>query len=112
MWLTSYMAKNIKGKGSASVGRVWTAQGGSVGIEGSSQHRTVPVVLPYGLYSVPPFGQQGVTADTDSGQVFLGVTGAQNRELQPGEIMLCSKGGACIVLKNNGQVIINGKVWE
>lgn len=112
MWLTSYMARNIKGQGSASVGKVSGSSAGSVAVEGSSQHRRVPVVLPYGVCSVPPSGVSGVTAETESGQVFLGVMGAQQGELQPGEIMLCSKGGASIVLKNSGEVIINGKVWE
>lgn len=112
MWLTSFMAKNIKEQGSACVGKVSDSLGNSVGIEGSSQHRTVPVVMPYGVFALPPSGVSGVTAETDSGQVFLGVVALPQSGLQPGEIMLCSKGGASIVLKNSGEVIINGKVWE
>lgn len=112
MWLTSYMAKNIKGKRPASVGRVSSASGSRVAVEGASPHRDVDVVLPYGFVAVPPSGVKGVTAETESGQVLLGVIGVSTDELLPGEIMLCSEGGASLVLKNNGQVIINGKVWD
>ena len=38
----------------------------------------------------------------------LGVL-AKNVELDEGEVMLSSKGGASIVLKNDGRVLINGK---
>ena len=34
---------------------------------------------------------------------------AKNVELDEGEVMLSSKGGASIVLKNDGRVLINGK---
>ena len=36
----------------------------------------------------------------------------QNAELEPGELMLYSSGGANIVLKNDGQVLINGTSIE
>ena len=34
---------------------------------------------------------------------------ANNPELEEGELMLYSKGGASIVLKNDGRVLVNGK---
>ena len=43
-----------------------------------------------------------------NGEVSLGVL-ANNVELDEGEVMLSSKGGASIVLKNDGRVLINGK---
>ena len=43
-----------------------------------------------------------------NGEVSLGVL-AKNVELDEGEVMLSSKGGASIVLKNDGRVLINGK---
>ena len=46
-----------------------------------------------------------------SEQACLGVV-AQDKNLEEGELMLYSKGGASIVLKNDGSVVINGKVFE
>jgi hypothetical protein len=44
----------------------------------------------------------------DDGEVSLGVL-ADTDGLQEGELMLKSRGGASIVLKNNGKVLINGR---
>ncbi len=42
--------------------------------------------------------------------VSLGVLG-QEQSLSEGELMLYSKGGASIVLKNDGRVLINGREY-
>ena len=42
------------------------------------------------------------------GETALGVLHSGSG-LEPGEVMLYSKGGASIVLKNNGSVLINGR---
>ena len=44
----------------------------------------------------------------DDGEVGLGVI-ANSSQLQEGELMLYSKGGASIVLKNDGRVLVNGQ---
>ena len=46
----------------------------------------------------------------DDGEVSLGVLG-QEQTLSEGELMLYSKGGASIVLKNDGRVLINGREY-
>ena len=50
----------------------------------------------------------------DADSVYFSVilrdkNGDENVDLNPGEVMLFSSGGASIVLKNNGKVLINGK---
>ena len=44
------------------------------------------------------------------GNVCIG-TLSQSQGLKPGEIKLFSAGGANIVLKNSGEIVINGKVF-
>ena len=44
------------------------------------------------------------------GEVSLGVL-TQAHSLDEGELMLYSKGGASIVLKNDGRVLINGREY-
>ena len=60
------------------------------------------------MVSIPPTGQKAVVLPLDDGEVGLGVI-SSNAELEEGELMLYSKGGASIILKNSGKVLINGK---
>lgn len=69
---------------------------------------TVSQLLPYGLYAALPANQQvycigGMVAGAVSTQ-------AENLpEIENGEVCLYGKGGY-ILIKNNGDVVINGKV--
>jgi phage gp45-like len=45
------------------------------------------------------------------GEAALDVTECR-LPLAPGELALYSQGGASVVLKNNGDVVINGKVFS
>ncbi len=107
MWLTSLITKQNKGK-SASTGSVTATATGKVEIDTSRLNRNVPVVAPYGVYYVPAIGSEGVLIPTESGQALVGVLSVGIDDLRPGEIMLRSAGGATLVLKNSGAVIING----
>ena len=58
---------------------------------------------------VPQGNEDAVVISTDGGRVCLGVKiPANDYHLSPGELALYSAGGASIILKNNGSVIING----
>lgn len=109
MWLTSFMAKNIKDNPAATAGSVTDSRGSRVEVEASGKHRDVPVVSPFGVVCVPPLGEQAVMVHTAMGDACVGVVQAEDASLEPGEIMLRSAGGATLVLKNNGRVFVNGK---
>lgn len=110
MWLLDYVTKNSLKKASPSCGDVTSTDTGTVAVSSSTEDRRLPVVAPYGIYYVPPTKEQAVVLPLDSGRVMLGVK-APVKDLQPGELMLFSSGNASIVLKNNGDVVINGKVF-
>ena len=109
MWLTSFMAKNIWDKTTAPAGEVTGVNGNRVEVDSASRHSNVPVVAPYGFISVPPVSSQAVVLTSVMGDVCAGVVNQDTQGLEPGEIMLCSAGGASILLKNDGRVLINGK---
>ena len=109
MWLTSFMAKNIKEQVAATAGSVSGADSSTVQVEASQRHLNVPLIAPYGVVCVPPSGEQAVLVHTLSGDACVGVTSPACSELEPGEIMLRSAGGATLVLKNDGRVLVNGK---
>lgn len=111
MWLTSFLNKD-KPRFSATKGSVTSSNQSRVQVDASTQHSDVAVVAPYGIAYVPPIGEGAVVVPFDGGEVCVGVIGNAPMKLSRGELMLYSKGGANIVLKNDGSVLINGKKVE
>ena len=108
MWLLSYITKNSMTAPNAVKGKVNKNDKDGIAVSSSGEHKRLKTCFPYGVVSVPPTGQKAVVLPLDDGEVGLGII-AQSSELEEGELMLYSKGGASIVLKNNGKVLINGK---
>lgn len=108
MWLTSFLNKE-KGSKFATKGSITASGQQSVQVDASTQHRDVAVVAPYGIAYVPPVGEGAVVVPFDGGEACVGVVSAAPHNLQRGELMLYSAGGASIVLKNDGSVLINGE---
>lgn len=110
MWLMSYITKNSLPSPNAVKGSVNKNDSNGTAITSSGEHKNLKQCLPYGLVSVAPTGQRAVVLPLDDGEVGLGVI-AESTELEEGELMLYSKGGASVVLKNSGKVLINGKEY-
>lgn len=111
MWLMSYITKNSIGTPNAVKGNVSSANDEKLSVTSSGEHKKLRSCLPYGISSVPPIGECAVVLPLDDGEISLGVVTEKNN-LLPGELMLYSKGGASIVLKNSGKVLINGKEFS
>ncbi len=110
MWLTNYLSVNSRKKQNAACGDITQANANTVAVQASVEHRGLPVVAPYGIVYMPPVGENSVVLPTEEGEICLGVI-AKEKNLNPGELMLFSKGGASVILKNDGSVIINGQVF-
>ena len=108
MWISRYMTANSFSDERPSVGEV-RATGEKISVSGTNEHYTLPLAVPYGIYYVPPLGTESVILPTAAGDVCVGVIAVPTAELAEGELMLRSKGGASIVLKNDGRVLINGR---
>ena len=78
----------------------------------NSGTRNSKFLLPYGISSIPPNGTVILAVPIENDTVIGGVIAKELPNLEPGEVMLYSRGGASIALKNNGDVIINGTVFE
>lgn len=111
MWLMSYITKNSISAPSAEKGELSVSEANGTAVASSGEHKELEFCFPYGLVSVPPGGEHAVVLPLDSGEVGLGVIAA-GQELEEGEVMLYSKGGASLVLKNNGTVLINGREFD
>lgn len=108
MWLMNYITKNSGKAPSAVKGNVNKNDKDGTAVISSGEHKRLKSCFPYGIVSVPPTGERAVVLPLDDGEVGIGVV-AKNAGLAEGEVMLYSKGGASIVLKNDGRVLINGQ---
>lgn len=110
MWLLDYVTKNSFSKSDPSIGEVTNNTLGTVAVDAELEHRDMPIVAPFGIAYNPPLSEKSVVLPLKSKGVCMGVI-SQDKNLLPGELMLYSQGGASILLKNNGDVVINGKVF-
>ena len=103
MWLTRQFEK----RSGVQVTSGEVSDGKNLTVTGESVHVAPELLLPYGFSSAPPSGHQAVLV----GGMCAGVTAVRDSRLEEGEVCLYSAGGAEILLKNDGTVIINGKVF-
>ncbi len=108
MWILNYVTKNSLTDNVADKGSVKGASNGRVQINASNDYSKIPIVSPYGITYVPTVGEESVVLTAGGEDICLG-TVAKAENLSPGELMLSSSGGASIVLKNDGNVYINGR---
>ena len=107
-----WMSKNI----AASVPRE-VAQEGTVTMSNSFSWeagatvsgRDYPCFAPYGYSYCAPGGESVLLVPSETGSACVG-TAVNSNGLSAGEISIRSLGGASVVLKNDGSVIINGLV--
>ncbi len=109
MWINEYVSSRSFDKESASLGKVTAAKNGAVAVSSTRDHRELLAAAPYGVAYVPTAGSRAVVVPCDGGAVCLGRAVEPPESLQAGELMLYSSGGASIVLKNDGRVLINGR---
>lgn len=108
MWLMNYITENSLASPNAVKGNVNKNDKDGTAVVSSGEHKRLKSCFPYGIISVPPTGERAVVLPLEDGEVNLGVI-AESSNLNEGELMLYSKGGASIVLKNDGRVLVNGQ---
>lgn len=109
MWINEYMTGNSFGTQTAVAGEIRSAANGNVGVCSTRDYGSLPLIAPAGIAYVPVIGASTMVMNAAGGAVCMGVIASPPNNLEPGELMLYSAGGAKIVLKNNGKVLINGK---
>ncbi len=109
MWWTQKWTENRQEHYNSELAEVsdnGTATVSGYGKDGRGAYR---MAAPSGIAYAPSKGDQAVVVSTEAGAVCLGVLHESNQRLEEGELMLYSVGGAIILLKNDGRVLINGK---
>lgn len=103
MWLTKQLGKAEGAK--LTSGQV--SGGSRLSIVGEREYRSPETLFPYGFASLAAGGEKAVMLDG----LCAGVAGAADGSLEEGEVRLYSAGGAEILLKSSGEVVVNGQVF-
>ena len=110
MWLSQ---KTTEGAGGHQLGNVTGHADNAVLVQSDTDYKSLRLAGPYGITSLPPENAVAVVLSTGTGDgrndVCIG-TRVDTVQIQPGELLLRSAGGATIYLKNTGEVVINGQV--
>ena len=109
MWINEYVAGRSCGSEPATAGEIRASQNGNVSVSATRDYNALPMIAPAGIAYVPVPGSSTMVMQGSGGAVCMGVVADPPEDLAPGELMLYSAGGARIVLKNNGRVLINGR---
>lgn len=110
MWISRQISR-VQEEAPVCKGRVTLNDNGSLEAVSTGIERNLEVFSPYGYsYSIPT-GDDMLLAKCDGQQCAVGVK-MNNSGLPLGEIMISSSSGACIRLKNDGSVEINGLVID
>lgn len=107
MWIAENLSKNSINKPTAESGNVVVSEIGKNAMIASGVHRGFNFATPYGIFSIPPVQEKAVILPLADTEVCVGVI-SEISTVEPGEILLKSKGGAEVYLKNDGSVYING----
>lgn len=108
MWISNKIAVDDKLKiRKASIGDVTMVEGEKIIVQNSDEYRDISIASPKGIAYVPSQGDKVAVIPIGEENICIGVI-KEGMNLKEGELMLYSSGGAKIILKNNGEVVING----
>lgn len=107
MWISQNIAQKNPAIHAAEGSVTGCTQAG-ITAQGAAEHREIPVYAPFGISYVPPEGEPVLLLPVSGGTACAG-TLMRQQGLAPGELMLFSAGGAKLVLKNSGEILLNGK---
>jgi len=110
MWLSRKIAKNNLTE-KAERGNVTISASDVMEADASANTRSLGSYAPYGYTSNVPVGEEVILVPSSDGQVALGAKCSRNN-LESGEVMIASLGGAKILLRNDGTVVINSMVID
>ena len=109
MWLSRNF--KISEQNAAEAGVVTLSENGVTEANSSSPSRNANCYAPYGYSSRIPVGEEVLVVNGASGAAVAGSKMSESG-LEQGEILIKSQGGASILLKNDGSVVINSLVID
>lgn len=109
MWMSKRIVAT-SGKEVAEKGKV-TLSDNQLEAGATVTRRNIDSYAPYGYKSVPPVDEDVIMLESNDGAVVLGAL-SKDENIESGEVKISSLGGAYIILKNNGDIVLNGLVID
>lgn len=103
MWLTQKLAAD----GGVKLRSGMVESEGAFAVQSESRYDKPEQLFPYGFSSAAATGVQAVMLDG----YCAGLANTPDSALLPGEVRLYSSGGAEIILKRDGRVLVNGQAF-
>lgn len=107
MWIsekiTKYNTSKVAEKGSVTISDSQFEASATISQRGIENY------APYGFKSKAPVGEQALIMPSSDGQAVVGFLN-DSSDIKSGEIVIKSQGGATIVLKNDGTIMLNSMV--
>lgn len=110
MWLSKTIFQDTESEKPQN-GSVTMSSSSNIEIGSTVMARNTDMYAPYGYCAIPPVGEEVLIVPASKGQAIMGILSKEN-SLDSGEIRLRSKGGATIVLRNDGSVVINSMIID
>ncbi len=107
MWLLKNLSKNKTHEKINDKGEVINLGASGINIKATQNYADVPVVAPFGIAYKPPENEEIIIMPLHNSCVSIGSV-CDTSNLESGEIKLFSKGGASLILKNDGRILANG----
>ena len=109
MWLSEI--RKTRSNTAASHGSI-TIGGYEAAVMTDTERRNVEICMPGGYLWIPQQGKNVISIESENaGQCILGYTDVESGDdMQPGEVRITSSGGAVIVLKNDGKILLKGDI--
>lgn len=110
MWISNRISREDRlKKREVSSADVTISESKNLILQNSNEYREIKIVSPRGISYVPVQGDKMVVVPVGDENICIGAI-QEEKDIEAGELMLYSSGGAKIILKNNGQVVINSTV--
>ena len=111
MWLSKNAIRtNVASLDKAESALVTISNNEQLEINGSTNSRNIRAFSPYGYSYIAPNGEEALLLPSSFGKATVG-TRMNPSGIKNGEIRIANKSGAYILLKNDGSVEINGRVF-
>lgn len=105
MWLSKKF--NKKEQSFAETAVITSAQAGKTEATSSLCAKDISSYAPYGYSYAVPFGEEILMINGRNGGAGAGIKMSSDGNLENGEILIKSLGGASLYLKNDGSIVVN-----
>ena len=106
LWLTSRMLRRSPPREGELAAAGFAGEKGLTAF-GERPYEALPIYAVPGVSALPKEGEPVLILPLGEGEICRGVR-SDTEGLLPGELRLCSCGGAEILLKQNGEILLNG----